>query len=121
MSGRPSTSSSAHPAQITPTVPQAIHILANPSPLLIDSQLPSYLLPAILNLLRESTGHVSRKKRAEEDELREEGLLPPLGVDKGKRKAVEEEIEDEARRKVERIGLMVGGYVAEKRVIPHCI
>lgn len=116
MSNRPSTSSTTHTQQIAPTVPPAVHALAAPTPLLIDSQLPSYLLPCVLALLRESSGHVVRQKRREEEELREEGLLPPL--DKGKGKASEAEmkelIEGEALKRVERIGLMVGGYVAEK-------
>jgi hypothetical protein len=58
------------------------------------------------------------KKCREEDELREEGLLPPIDLGKGKGKATAEDeeraIEEELNRKVERIGLMVGGYVAEK-------
>lgn len=54
------------------------------------------------------------KKRREEDELREEGLLPA----KGKAKATEEDearaVEEQVAKKVERMGLMVGGYVAER-------
>lgn len=79
----------------------------------------------MLDLLRDSTRHVIQKKRKEEDELREEGFLPPtmtVGENvKGKGKASSTSAEDEARaveqelaKKVERIGLMVGGYVAEK-------
>ena len=116
MSTRPSTSSTTHTAQIAPTVPAAIRALAAPTPSLIDNQLPSYLLPCVLNLLRDSAGHVIRRKRREEDDLREEGLLPVL--DKGKGKATEEDLEnvvqEEAAKRVERMGLMVGGYVAEK-------
>ena len=118
MSNRPSTSSTTYTQQIAPTVPAAIHALAAPTPLLIDSQLPAYLLPCVLALLRGSAGHVVRRKRREENELREEGLLPPLETGKGKGKATEEEmsevVEGEALKRVERIGLMVGGYVAEK-------
>lgn len=117
MSNRPSTSSTTHTQQIVPTVPPAIHALAAPTPSLIDSQLPVYLLPCVLALLRESAGHVVRRKRREENELREEGLLPAVDG-KGKGKASEEEIseviEGEALKRVERIGLMVGGYIAEK-------
>lgn len=120
MSGRPSTSSVSH-TQTAPTVPPAVHNLAAPPPELIDSQLPSYLLPCVLDLLRDSTQHVIQKKRKEGDKLREEGLLPPAvkGDDtKGKGRAVAEDeakaIEQELVKKVERIGLMVGGYVAEK-------
>jgi hypothetical protein len=113
MSGRPSTSSATH-TQSAPTVPPAIHNLASPPPSLIDSQLPSYLLPNVLDLLRESTNHVISRKRTEEDALREEGLLPG----KGKGKATPEDearaVEEETNRKVERIGLMVGSYIAEK-------
>jgi hypothetical protein len=115
MSGRPSTSSATH-TQSAPTVPPAIHNLAVPPPSLIDSQLPSYLLPNVLDLLRESTNHVISRKRKEEDTLREEGLLPG----KGKGKATPEDearaVEEEMNRKVERIGLMVGSYIAEKYV-----
>lgn len=120
MSNRPSTSSTTHTQQIAPTVPAAVQALAVPTPLLIDSQLPAYLLPCILSLLRESTGQVVRRKRQKEDELREEGLLPPIRNGKGKGKASEEEmsevIEREALEKIERMGLMVGGYIAEKCV-----
>jgi hypothetical protein len=116
MSGRPSTSSATH-TQTAPTVPPVIHNLAAPPPLLIDSQLPSYLLPNVLDLLRESTAHVISRKRREEDALREEGLLP-AGQGKGKGKATPEDeakaVEEEMGRKVERIGLMVGSYIAEK-------
>ena len=120
MSGRPSTSSVSH-TQTAPTVPPAIHNLAAPPPQFIDSQLPSYLVPCMLDLLRDSTRHVIQKKRKEEDELREEGLLPPtLENVKGKGKASAEDetraVEQELGKKVERIGLMVGGYVAEKSV-----
>lgn len=121
MSGRPSTSSGSH-TQTAPTVPAAVHNLAAPPPQLIDAQLPSYLLPCVLDQLRDSTRHVIAKKRKEEDALREEGLLPPLDSGKGKGKATAEDeeraVEEELNRKVERIGLMVGGYVAEKWVYP---
>jgi hypothetical protein len=118
MSGRPSTSSASH-TQTAPTVPPAIHNLAAPPPLLIDSQLPSYLLPNVIDLLRDSTKHVITRKRKEEDALREEGLLPlDQGKGKGKGKATAEDeakaVEEEMNRKVERIGLMVGSYIAEK-------
>jgi hypothetical protein len=119
MSGRPSTSSVTH-GQAAPTVPAAIHNLAAPSPILIDSQLPSYLLPNVLDLLRESTRHVITKKRQQEDQLREEGLIPASEYGKGKGKATPEDearaIEEETARKVERMGLMVGSYIAEKWV-----
>ena len=67
-----------------------------------------------------------QSKRREENELREEGLLPPApasattdgGNAKGKGRAVDDDearaVEQELAKKVERIGLMVGGYVAEK-------
>ena len=49
-------------------------------------------------------------------------MLPPL--DKGKSRATAEDednriIEEETAKRVERIGLMVGGYVAEKWVSRH--
>lgn len=85
-------------------------------------------------MLRESTAHVIKKKRKEEDELRAEGLIPPKPKPNGKGRAVdgahsagttggsgdvvdEEEvrlIDEEFAHRIERIGLMVGGYVAEK-------
>lgn len=120
MSARQSTSSAAHAhnQQIAPTVPQAIHALAAPVPSLIDAQLPNYLLPCVLDLVRDSTRHVLRRKRKEQDDLREEGLHPPL--DKGKGRANDDQdeeaslVEEESRKKIERMGLMVGGYIAEK-------
>ncbi|WWD19037.1 hypothetical protein CI109_103495 [Kwoniella shandongensis] len=119
MSNRPSTSSTHLP--ILPTIPPALHHLAIPTPTLIDSQLPNYLLPPVLDLLRDSSAYVIRRKRAEEDELRKEGLLPPSSGQqvKGKGKAGDDEeekrlIEEELGKRVERIGLMVGGYIAEK-------
>ena len=114
MSGRPSSSSTTHTQPVAPTVPAAVHALAAPPPTLIDSQLPSYFIPAVLRCLDESTAHVICKKRREEEELRAEGLLPR---DSGKGKAAEDDkglVDAESARKVESIGLMVGGYVAEK-------
>ncbi|WVQ99974.1 hypothetical protein IAU59_007117 [Kwoniella sp. CBS 9459] len=131
MSARPSSSSTHLPP--APSIPPAIHHLANPAPILIDSILPSYLLPNVLNLLKDSSRSVIRRKEEEEDQLRSEGLLPPLhaadvhrgvnGKGKGKVNEVEEEererererlVDVELAKKVERIGLMVGGYIAEK-------
>ncbi|WVQ81878.1 hypothetical protein IAT38_004005 [Cryptococcus sp. DSM 104549] len=117
---RPSSSSTHLP--IAPTIPPALHLLATPTPTLIDAQLPNYLLPPVLDLLRESAAHVVRRKRAEEDALRAEGLLPPKEREKGKGKEgevdeAEEErriVEEELARRVERMGLMVGGHIAEK-------
>lgn len=122
---RPS-STSGH-TQVTPTVPPAVHALASPPPLLIDAQLPGYLLPSVLSLLRDSAAHVVRQKRLAEDALRAEGLLPSTGTGtdingngKGKGRAPEDDeadlIEGEMIKRVERIGLMVGGYIAEKWV-----
>lgn len=108
MSARPSSSSTSH-LPIVPTVPQPIHALANPSPVLIDSQLPNYLIPAVSDLLHQSTQHVLDKRRQEEAALRVEGLLP-------KGKAKEYSVDEEAARRMERIGLMVGGHVAERSV-----
>ncbi|KAK4683388.1 hypothetical protein P7C73_g6886, partial [Tremellales sp. Uapishka_1] len=115
MSVRPSTSSSHLPPTVVPTVPAALHSLSTPTPLLVDSQLPAYLLPSVIDLLRDSTAHVIRKKQAEEDALIAEGLLPP----KGKEKASEgdKSVQDELVKRIERIGLMVGGFVAEKLTI----
>lgn len=91
---------------IVPTVPQPIHSLANPAPHLIDSQLPNYLIPASFDLLHASTRHVVERKRREEEFLRDEMSL------KGKAKA--DDVEEETAKRLERIGIMVGGHVAEK-------
>lgn len=107
---RPS-STSTHVA-VAPTVPQVLHILANPPPTLTDAQLPGYLLPPTFNLLRESSAHVIRKKKEEEDELRNEGLLPPLSEKDAKDES--RLIEEELSKRIGRIGLMVGGFIAEK-------
>ena len=114
MSGRPSASSTTHTQPVAPTVPAAIHALADPPPTLIDSHLPSYLLPEVLRCLQESSSHVIRRKRKLEDEYRAEGLIPR---DNGKRKGPEDDkrlIDAEIAGKIERMGLMVGGYVAER-------
>ncbi|ODN82339.1 transporter particle component [Cryptococcus wingfieldii CBS 7118] len=106
---RPSSVSTTH-LPIAPTIPPALHQLANPAPALIDAQLPGYLLPPVLHLLRQSSTHVVRKRRAQEEELRSEGLLPP-------RTQIEDEetvIEEELAKRIERIGLMAGGLIAEK-------
>jgi hypothetical protein len=116
MSTRPSSSSTNHQT-IAPTVPQAVHALAAPTPSLIDSHLPNYLLPQVLDLLRESAAHVVRRKRQEEEDLRAEGLLPPVDKGKGRASANDDDkrlIEEELAKRVERMGLMVGGYVAER-------
>ena len=110
--------------------------MANPAPDLIDAHLPTYLLPGVLDLLRESTVYSVRKRRKAERALADEGVLPMsmarLGIDKGKGKGRadaqvdgqegdaegegegDELVEEELAKKVERMGLMVGGYVAEK-------
>ncbi|WWC71595.1 uncharacterized protein I206_105553 [Kwoniella pini CBS 10737] len=125
MSSRPSTSSSHLPIQ-TPSIPPALHSLANPIPCLIDSQLPNYLLPNLLNLLNESSKYVIKKKKIEENQLRLEGLIPKLEKGKGKQiindqeeeeKEINKLINEEVNKKIERIGLMVGGYIAEKLTI----
>lgn len=114
---------------MAPTVPPAVYSLANPTPRLLDAQLPGYLLPCVLDLVRDSTRHVVQRKIAEEQSLRDEGLLPSSSGssavtngsrDKGKgRMSAEEEerlVEAEALKRVERMGLMVGGFIAEKSV-----
>ncbi|EIW67294.1 hypothetical protein M231_01604 [Tremella mesenterica] len=117
MSSRPS-SSAAHPPAPAPTVPQAIHQLAIPNPTLIDSHLPTYLLPCVYDVLRQSTAHAIAKKRKAEQDLVDEGLITfsSLSLEKGKGKAEVEEgvVDEELTKRLERIGLMVGGYIAEK-------
>jgi hypothetical protein len=79
--------------------------------------MPNYLLPSVIDLLRSSTSHVITKQRRQEDELRAEGLLPPLDKGKGRANPVDDDkrlVEEETAKRVERIGLMVGGFVAEK-------
>lgn len=116
MSSRPSSTSHSYP--IAPTVPSALHILASPTPLLIDASLPGYLLPQVVRSLRDSAEHVVRRRLSREERLREEGLIPASpSSSKGKSRAdgaVMQMIDKEAMERVERIGLMVGGYVAEK-------
>ncbi|WVO13434.1 hypothetical protein L204_101050 [Cryptococcus depauperatus] len=106
---RPSSSSTHLP--IAPTVPPALHSLANPAPVLIDAQLPGYLLPCVLDLLRESSKRQVMKRRAEEEQLRNEGLLPLQSENEPEEAAV---VEEELAKRIERIGIMVGGYIAEK-------
>ncbi|WVQ74959.1 hypothetical protein IAR50_004567 [Cryptococcus sp. DSM 104548] len=108
---RPSSVAASHPP-IAPTIPPALHLLANPPPTLLDAHLPNYLLPPALDLLRQSSAYVVRKRRAQEEELRSEGLLPP----RPGRGDVDEDamVEEELGKRIERIGLMVGGLIAEK-------
>lgn len=117
---RPSSTSTPHHTT-APTVPPLIHSLASPLPTLIDAHLPSYLLPHVLTMLRDSSRHVVQRKIAQEEALREEGLLPARNKGKGKMTREEEElvVETEALKRVERMGLMVGGFIAEKWVEPR--
>lgn len=111
---RPS-STSTH-LQVNPTVPPAIHSLANPKPAQLDAHLQNYLLPNVLALLRDSANHVLTKKTAREQALREEGLIPGKGKGKATREEEELALDNEVHKRIERIGLMVGGYIAEKCV-----
>lgn len=120
MSSRPS--STAHSQPIAPTVPSAIHILASPTPILLDANLPNYLLPQLISSLRDSAAHVLQRRYDEEDKLREDGLIPGLPGGKGKGRAVDHAaVEAETMERVQRIGVMVGGYIAEKSVIPWAL
>lgn len=113
MSSRPSSTSHAYAS--APTVPSALHLLAAPTPTLLDAALPGYLLPQVVRLLRESAEHVVRRRITREEELRAEGLIPGGGKGKGRAEGdVREMIDKEGSDRVERIGLMVGGYIAEK-------
>ncbi|KAL7423888.1 hypothetical protein Q5752_001473 [Cryptotrichosporon argae] len=118
MSSRPASTSASAPG-INPTVPVAIHHLAAPAPRLLDAQLPAYLLPQAIAALTASATHVVRRRLGAEAEMREQGLLPPLltGSGKGKEKETEPDaamVEGEVAARLERMGQLVGGYVAEK-------
>lgn len=111
MSSRPSSTSHSYP--VAPTVPSALHILASPTPLLLDAALPTYLIPQVVRALRESAEYVVRRRIAHEDKLREEGLIPGKGKGRADEE-VRELIDKESAERVESIGLMVGGFIAEK-------
>ena len=115
MSNRPSSSSTTHTQPVAPTIPSAIHALAAPPPVLIDDHIPNYLTPCVLEALRQSSSYVVNKRRKAEEDLRKEGFLPNDGHPNGEPRA-EEMIEAEMAERMERIGAMVGGYIAEKWV-----
>ena len=121
MSSRPS--STAHSHSVAPTVPSTIHLLASPTPLLLDSNLPNYLLPEVIASLQAGVSHVVRKRIEEEEKLREEGLLPPMSSKaRGKLKQTQQEaeaeiareVDEEVRERLSKMGQMVGGFIAEK-------
>jgi hypothetical protein len=123
MSSRPSSTAHSHP--IAPTVPSSIHLLAAPTPSLLDANLPNYLLPEVISSLLAGADHVVRKRLADEERLRDEGLLPPAGMSaksRGKLRQTKEEaeaevrleVEEEVRERLGRMGQMVGGFIAEK-------
>lgn len=101
--GRPPSSATTPHALVAPVAPAAVHQLASPTPLLVDASLPGYLLPAALSALAESSAHaLERRIRAEQEagegeEVVKEGLVT-----------------EAVTKRTERIGLMVGGFVAEK-------
>lgn len=106
--GRPASSVTTTHALVSPMAPPAVHQLATPTPLLVDATLPGYLLPAALSALAESSAHALERRAALESDAEGTGA----GVeDKDKKRA---EVKDAVSKRTERIGLMVGGFVAEK-------
>lgn len=87
-------------------------------PTLIDSQLPGYLVPSVLDALRESSRVAVRRQREWE---RSEGPFTADSV-KGKAKQgegdqeEEEQVKQALRNRIEAIGLVVGGTIAERCV-----
>jgi hypothetical protein len=93
--------------------------MASPVPPLVDASLPSYLLPAAITALAESTAAAARRRLALERAAEGDSAVSANAhatPDKGK--AGEEQIprlvEEGVAARLESIGLMVGGYIAEK-------
>lgn len=128
MSGRPTSSATTPHAPIAPTAPQAVHAMATPTPLLVDASLPGYLLPAAISALSDSAAFAVRRRLAAEREA--EGGEPSSSSsnvidagEKGKGRAgaggdadadMPLLVDEAVAARIERMGLMVGGYVAEK-------
>ncbi|KAL1406422.1 hypothetical protein Q8F55_008121 [Vanrija albida] len=122
MSRPPSSSTTPH-APIAPIAPPAVHALAAPVPALVDAALPAYLVPAALKALTDSASYaVHRRLEAErEAEGSAEGAFATeaAAAAKGKGKsaaadAVPGIVEEAVATRMERIGFMVGGFIAEK-------
>lgn len=88
--------------------------------MLIDASLPAYLLPEALNALADSAAAAVRRRIAAETEAEGESasMLDATPADGGKGKGREADmpqlIEAAVATRVERMGYMVGGYIAEK-------
>ena len=116
-----SASSSSPYPQIQPSLPSALHQLSAPTPTLIDSQLSAYLIPSVLDALKSSSRAAVRRRREWE---RSEGLYSQEAKGKGKPDEAEEEEEEvkaALRSRIEAMGLMVGGTIAERSVSPFAI
>lgn len=97
--------------------------MATPVPPLVDASLPGYLVPAAMTVLAESTASSIRRRLALEREA-EGGEGSASGPnahetpEKGKTRAAEDDVprlvEEGVAIRLERMGLMVGGFVAEK-------
>ncbi|TXT12861.1 hypothetical protein VHUM_01262 [Vanrija humicola] len=125
MSRPPSSSTTPH-APIAPIAPAAVHQLASPVPALVDAALPAYLVPSALKALTESASYaVHRRLEAErEAEGSAEGAFATeaAAAAKGKGKSVAADtvpgiVEEAVATRMERIGFMVGGFVAENAPI----
>lgn len=102
--------------------------MATPTPLLVDASLPGYLLPAAITALSDSAAFAVRRRLAAEREA--EGGEPSSSSsnvidagEKGKGRAgaggdadadMPLLVDEAVAARIERMGLMVGGYVAEK-------
>lgn len=119
---RPQSSATTPHAPITPMAPAAVHAMAAPAPLFVDASLPGYLVPAAMEALAESTATAIRRRMALEREVEgSEGSAagPNFHDIPDKDEHVTEEqvpklVEEGVAVRLERMGLMVGGYVAEK-------
>ncbi|BEJ17875.1 hypothetical protein CspHIS471_0701430 [Cutaneotrichosporon sp. HIS471] len=113
---RPPSSATTPHAPIAPVAPAAVHQLATPTPFLVDSSLPAYLLPAALSALADSAAAAVRRRIAAETEAEGESSSMLDVGNKGKEKAADMPLLVDAAvaTRVERIGYMVGGYIAEK-------
>lgn len=83
--------------------------------MLVDASLPAYLLPAALSALADSAAAAVKRSIAAETEAEGESLnmLDAVG-DKGKGKDMSLLVDAAVHARVERMGVMVGGYIAEK-------
>lgn len=114
---RPPSSATTPHAPVAPIAPAGVHQMATPTPLLVDASLPVYLLPAALSALADSAAAAVRRRIAAETEAEgESSSMLDAGDGKGKGRAADMPLLVDAAvaTRLERIGYMVGGYIAEK-------